>query len=114
MTANNFTSGAGTTGGQMIQIPLGLTTSVHSADEFRRLVIRQSGGAVVRLSDVARVELSSDNMQQSVTFGGLNSVFIGVGAVPYGQCARRGDARAGEIRGNRRAVATGAERRYRL
>ncbi len=82
MTANNFTSGAGTTGGQMIQIPLGLTTSVHSADEFRNLVIRQAGGAVTRLGDVARVELSSDNMQQAVTYDGVNSVFIGVGAVP--------------------------------
>ncbi len=82
MTANNFTSGAGTTGGEMIQIPLGLTTSVHSADEFRKLIIRQSGGAVVRLSDVARVELSSDNMQQAVTYKGENSVLIGISAVP--------------------------------
>ena len=48
MAANNFTSGAGTTGGQMIQIPLGLTTSVHSAEEFRNLVIRQTNGAIVR------------------------------------------------------------------
>ena len=66
----------------MIQIPLGLRTSVHSADEFRNLVIRQSNGAVVRLGDVARVELSSDSNQQSVMFSGNNSVFIGVGAVP--------------------------------
>ena len=82
MTANNFTSGAGTTGGEMIQIPLGLTTSVHSADEFRKLIIRQSGGAVVRLSDVARVELSSDNMQQAGTYKGENAIFIGIAAVP--------------------------------
>jgi multidrug efflux pump len=82
MTANNFTSGAGTTAGQMIQIPLGITSSVHSAEEFRRLVIRQTNGAIVRLGDVANVELSSDNSQQSVTFNGQDSVFIGVGAVP--------------------------------
>ena len=82
MTANNFTSGAGTTAGQMIQIPLGITSSVHSAEEFRRLVIRQTNGAIVRLGDVANVELSSDNSQQSVTFNGQDSVFVGVGAVP--------------------------------
>jgi multidrug efflux pump len=82
MTNNNFTSGAGVTAGQMIQIPLGLTTSVHSADEFRRLVIRQAGGAVVRLGDVARVELSSDNSQQAVMFDAQPSVFLGIGAVP--------------------------------
>jgi multidrug efflux pump len=82
MTANNFTSGAGVTAGQMIQIPLGMTSSVHSADEFRRLVIRQMNGAIVRLGDVATVELASDNSQQSVTFNGQDSVFIGVGAVP--------------------------------
>jgi multidrug efflux pump len=82
MTANNFTSGAGTTAGQMIQIPLGLTTGVHSAAEFRNLIVRQAGGAIVRLGDVARVELASDNYQQANMFDGESSVFIDMEAVP--------------------------------
>ena len=82
LAANNFTSGAGSTTGQMIQIPLGITTGVHSASEFKRLVIRQQGGAIVRLADVAKVELGSDNYQQSIRADGQDAVLIDVEVVP--------------------------------
>lgn len=82
LTANNFTSGAGTTTGTMTSIPLGITTNVRSPEAFRNLVIRQSGGAIVRLGDVARVELGSDNYQQSTKFDGRDAVFVDVETVP--------------------------------
>jgi multidrug efflux pump len=82
LAANNFTSGAGSTAGQMVQVPLGITTGVHSVAEFRDLVIRQSGGAITRLGDVARVELGSDTYAQSVQFDGVPSIFIDVEIVP--------------------------------
>jgi len=82
IAANNFTSGAGTTSGQMISIPLTLTTGLHDVDAFRNLIIRQSGGAIVRLGDVARVELGSDNYQQSILFGGKPAVLIDVEPTP--------------------------------
>jgi multidrug efflux pump len=84
LAANNFTSGAGSTTGQMVTIPLGITTGVHSAEEFRRLVIRQQNGAIVRLGDVATVELGSDNYQQSIRDNGRNAVLIDVQVVPNG------------------------------
>ena len=79
---NNFTSGAGTTTGSALQIPLGITTGIHSAKAFRNLVIRQQNGAIVRLGDVANVELGSDNYQVSVLFDGDNSIFIDVEPSP--------------------------------
>ena len=82
MTANNFTSGAGATAGQMVSMPLGITTGVHTLPEFRDLVIRQSNGAIVRLGDVAHVELGSDDYSQSMLFDGKPSVLIDVEAVP--------------------------------
>ncbi len=82
LAANNFTSGAGSTVGQMVTVPLGITTGVHTPEEFRRLVIRQQGGAIVRLGDVATVELGSDNYQQAITDDGENSVLIDVEGVP--------------------------------
>ena len=82
MTANNFTSGAGTTAGQMVQVPLGITTGVHSLAEFHDLVIRQTNGGIVRLGDLAKVELGSDNYQQAVLFDGQPSVFVDVEMVP--------------------------------
>jgi multidrug efflux pump len=82
LTANNFTSGAGTTTGVSQQIPLGITTGIHSAKAFRDLVIRQQNGAIVRLGDVANVELGSDNYQARLLFDGQNSIFIDVEPAP--------------------------------
>jgi multidrug efflux pump len=79
---NNFTSGAGTTAGQMVQIPLGITTGLHSARAFRDLVIKQTGGAIIRLGDLAKVELGSDNYQAEFETGGLPCVALDVSVVP--------------------------------
>ena len=49
LTANDYISGIGNTKGQMVQVNLTASTSLHSAEEFRNLVIKQSGGAIVRL-----------------------------------------------------------------
>jgi multidrug efflux pump len=82
LTANNFNSGAGTTAGQATQIPLGITTGLHSVKAFRDMVIKQSNGAITRIGDVARVELGADNYQQSVKFDGQDSIFIDVEPAP--------------------------------
>jgi multidrug efflux pump len=82
MTANNFTSGAGSTAGSMVQIPLGITTGVHTLAEFRDLVVHQSGGAITRLGDVANVELGADSYQQALLFNGKPTVLINIEAVP--------------------------------
>src|ERR1700689_3723370 len=55
LTANDYISGIGNTKGQMVQVNLTASTSLHSAEQFRDLVLKQSGGAVVRLKDIANV-----------------------------------------------------------
>src|SRR5580658_5490179 len=52
LTATDYISGIGNTKGQMVQVNLSASTSLHSAEEFRNLVVKQSGGAIVRLKDV--------------------------------------------------------------
>ncbi len=79
---NNFNSGAGQTAGETVQLPLGITTGIHTEKQFRDLVIRQSNGAIVRLGDVAKVELGSDNYLQSVRFNGEPSVFVQIAPAP--------------------------------
>ncbi len=82
LAANNFNSGAGTTTGQATQIPLGITTGIHSEQAFRDLVIRHSNGKIVRLGDVAKVEMGSDNYALSIKFDGQQSIFIDVEEAP--------------------------------
>src|SRR6202011_8336 len=55
LAANNYLTAVGTTKGQMVSVDLTASTDLHSLDEFRKLVVRQQNGAIIRLEDVANV-----------------------------------------------------------
>jgi len=82
LAANDYISGIGTTKGQMVQVNLTASTSLHSAEEFRNLVIKQSGGAIVRLKDVANVTLGAEDYESEVGFDGKQAVYIGIQVAP--------------------------------
>ena len=63
LAQNDYISGLGTTKGQMVQVNLTASTSLHSASEFANLIIKQANGAIVRLKDVANVTLGADNYE---------------------------------------------------
>lgn len=82
LQVNDFISGLGTTKGQMVQINLSASTSLHSAKEFADLVLKQSNGAIVRLKDVANVTLGADDYDTEVAFDGKQAVYIGIQVAP--------------------------------
>jgi multidrug efflux pump len=82
LAANDYISGVGTTKGQMVQVNLTASTSLHSAEEFRNLVVKQTGGAVVRLKDVANVTLGAEDYESEVGFDGKSAVYIGIQVAP--------------------------------
>jgi multidrug efflux pump len=82
LAQNDFLSGVGNTKGQMVQTNLNASTNLHSVEEFRNLVIRQSGNAMVRLQDVANVTLGADNYDTKVAFDGNSAVYIGIQVAP--------------------------------
>ena len=57
---NNFLAAVGQTKGNLVQINLLANTDLRSVDEFQKLIVAERGGAIVRLSDVARVELGAE------------------------------------------------------
>jgi multidrug efflux pump len=65
-----------------VQVNLTASTSLHSADQFRNLVLKQSGGAVVRLKDVALVTLGAEDYESEVGFDGKQAVYIGIQVAP--------------------------------
>jgi multidrug efflux pump len=79
---NNVVAGIGTTKGQMVQLNLTASTTLHSAKEFRNLVVKQVNGGIIRLSDVANVTLGSDDYESSVEFNGQKGVYLGIQTVP--------------------------------
>ncbi len=82
LAANNFLSAVGHTKGALVQVNLSANTDLRSVDEFKNLVIRQSGDKLVRLSDVADVVLGAENYETEVRFTGERAVFMGVRVLP--------------------------------
>ncbi len=79
---NDYIAGLGNTKGQMVQVNLTASTNLHSVKEFENLVLKQSGGAVVRLKDVGKVELGDDSYETQNNLYGRKAVFIGIQAAP--------------------------------
>lgn len=96
LTANDYIASVGATKGQMVQVDLTASTALHSVGEFRDLVLKQSGGAVVRLRDVAEVTLGADDYDSAINFGGKQAIAIGIQTAP--------DANLLEVIGRVRAV----------
>jgi multidrug efflux pump len=82
LAANNYLSAVGQAKGQYVEVNLTASTDLKSVDEFRKLVIRSENGTLVRLEDVADVELGADTYDQEVRFSGEKAVFMGVWVLP--------------------------------
>jgi multidrug efflux pump len=82
LAANNFIAAVGQTKGSLVQVNLTANTDLTSVAEFRRLVVRQRGGALVRLEDIADVVLGSEDYDTEVRFSGQTAVFMGVWPLP--------------------------------
>jgi multidrug efflux pump len=82
LSANNVIAGIGTTKGQMVQLNLTASTNLHSAQEFRNLVVKQVNGGIIRLGDVANVTLGSDDYESGVEYNGKKGVYVGIQTVP--------------------------------
>ncbi|MEY3106457.1 MAG: hypothetical protein RIT35_623, partial [Pseudomonadota bacterium] len=78
LTKNNYIAGLGTTKGQMVQVNLTASTSLHSVTEFENLIIKEQDGAIIRLKDLAKVTLGADEYDTSVSFDGDKAVYIGL------------------------------------
>jgi multidrug efflux pump len=82
LAANNFLAAVGQTKGALVQVNLTANTDLRSVPEFKRLVIRQQDGAIVRLEDIAEVVLGAEDYDTEVRFSGQTAVFMGIWPLP--------------------------------
>ncbi len=82
LAANNFTSAAGQIKGDFVQTSINALTSLDTAQAFSQLVIAARGDSLIRLGNIARVELGPESAESSSVFDGLKAVFVGVYATP--------------------------------
>ncbi|MDE8345270.1 MAG: efflux RND transporter permease subunit [Acidocella sp.] len=79
---NDFIAPLGNTKGQMTEITLNASTGLHTTAAFKNLIIKQANGAIIRLRDVAKVEMGGDNYDQHITFDNNQGVYIGIQVAP--------------------------------
>jgi multidrug efflux pump len=82
LAANNALAAVGATKGSFISVNLNAATDLHTADEFRRMVVKQRNGAIIRLGDVADVVLGAESYDTVVRFSGESATFIGISVLP--------------------------------
>ncbi|HNX51286.1 MAG TPA: efflux RND transporter permease subunit, partial [Thermoanaerobaculaceae bacterium] len=82
LAANNVLSTLGRTKGSMVSVNLVANTGLQTAEEFRRLVVKEAGGTVVRLGEIADVNLGAENYDQDVRFNGQTATFMGIWVLP--------------------------------
>ncbi len=82
LVANNALSAVGNTKGSMLQVSLVANTDLKTVDEFRDLVVTERNGSIVRLSDVADVDLGAESYDQEVRFDGQTATFMGIWVLP--------------------------------
>ncbi|MDN2568343.1 efflux RND transporter permease subunit [Aquibium sp. A9E412] len=78
----NFLSAPGKTKGENVAYPITLQSTLQTPEAFGRLAIAGTGDAVVRLHDVARVELAAESTDTVVEFNGEPGTFIGIFPTP--------------------------------
>jgi multidrug efflux pump len=75
---NNYLAAVGQTKSDLVQVNLLANTDLRSAEEFNDLIVAERHGAIVRLSDVARVELGSEEADFITKFSEKEAVYLGV------------------------------------
>lgn len=79
---NDFISAVGRTDGQMFIRNLTATTGLTDVEQFRKMVIKQDKGAIIRLGDVANVTIGAQNYDSAVRFDNQTAVYIGIKVAP--------------------------------
>ncbi len=82
LAANNYLAAVGQTKGSLIQVNLTANTDLHTVDEFKKLVIREKDGSIVRLQDIAQIALGAQDYDSEVRLSGQTAVFMAMYPLP--------------------------------
>src|SRR6266852_1079838 len=73
---NNYQSAPGQAKGFFTVTNINAQTGLADVDQFKRMVVKSADGAVVRLEDIAKVDLGAQSWTSSVAMNGQHAVFI--------------------------------------
>jgi multidrug efflux pump len=82
LLGNNYLAGVGGLKDHYFAVDLSADTDVSREEDFRRLVVRSDGQALVRLEDVARIELGAQDYDTTTLYRGIPAIFVGIEQAP--------------------------------
>lgn len=82
LQAQNYQTAAGQIKGKFVLFDINAHTNLSDAEQFKNIVIRNNNGTLLRLKDIATVDLGAESYDFSLTFDGKNAVFIGIKGTP--------------------------------
>lgn len=82
LRSNNYLAAIGETQQASVRIDLTANTDINNLDEFRTLVIRNSPQTLVRLEEVARIELDAESYDSTTLYKGIPAIFVGIEQTP--------------------------------
>jgi len=82
LRSNNYQAGIGETRDKYVSMNLTTTTNVNEPDNFNKLVVRSEKGSLIRLRDIAKVELGADDYSYTTWYKGVPSVFMAIEQAP--------------------------------
>ncbi|MBS9719097.1 efflux RND transporter permease subunit [Tianweitania sp. BSSL-BM11] len=82
ISASNFLAAPGKTKNEYVAYSITVQSTLQTPEAFGALPLKADGDEVVRLRDVANVELAAENTDTIVTFNGQPGTFIGVFPTP--------------------------------
>ncbi|WP_119681645.1 efflux RND transporter permease subunit [Indioceanicola profundi] len=82
LTRNNYIAAVGQAKGRSVQVDLLTDTDLKTPAEFERLIVRESRDAIIRLSDIATVELGAEEPSADVRLDKQDAIYLSVWPLP--------------------------------
>lgn len=97
LSKNNFLATVGRTKNADVQIDLITNSDLRTRDGFEQLIVRERDGSVVRLAEIAKVELGSEEPTSQTGFNGVPSIYLSVWPLPSANEIEVSDALAARM-----------------
>lgn len=82
LAANNFIAPTGRSDGQMFIVNFTANTNLETVQQFKDLVVSSKNGVIIRLGDVAQVNMGSENYNTAIRFGKKPALYISITVAP--------------------------------
>lgn len=79
---NNYVAAIGRLKNDNVQVDLLTNTDLRSVEEFQDLIVAQRSDATIRLRDVARVEMGSEEPLATAMYRGREAIYVSVWPLP--------------------------------